>query len=549
MKEKLKALVMMQLKDKIDLSFMATTKKKIAKLVFSVLGLVAITAVIYLLFYLAKLLNIFSLINIVPTSVMVVIFIVMFTLSIITCTYSLMKNLYFSTDNQVLLTLPVSSNLVFASKIIVFYLYELVKNLYFLFPLFLAYGLISALPIYYYIWLVFCFLFVSALPVSIGALLSIIAMYITIVLRNVAWLKWIVFTLCVAACVFVAVTLINMIPENIDLVGSWGTMYWDVQDFLSNVYNSAVPFTAIVVMMVGTLSGLVPIIFSVNTIITFVLVLATIVLCLSLAFIITKPLFCKMASKPFEYKKVINDKQKINKKRSSFLSLVKKEATITFRNHEDSYTFLGVALAMPILILLLNTIFGAMSTRLLGDYMIVCFNLLMILLISLASNGRMASAFSREGACGYLVKTRPVSSHKSMLAKMLVPTCLICVSIVASICIFRFMNNLAILDSIFLCGISLCVYISHMLWSVEMDIMNPQHAQYASTGTHPNNPNETKSSIAMFALAAAFAGIGLFLCMEDASIAWFKVCLIAVIFLVYRIWSFYSKVKYLYKEK
>ena len=89
----LKPLVMMQLKDKIDFSFLKSRKKTITKIVFTILGFVAVTAVCYLMFYISSLLNLFSLLPTVPLTVMVVIFTLMFILSCFTCTIGLMKKL------------------------------------------------------------------------------------------------------------------------------------------------------------------------------------------------------------------------------------------------------------------------------------------------------------------------------------------------------------------------------------------------------------------------------------------------------------------------
>ena len=82
-----------------------------------------------------------------------------------------------------------------------------------------------------------------------------------------------------------------------------------------------------------------------------------------------------------------------------------------------------------------------------------------------------------------------------------------------------------------------------------MDIMNPQSAQYATTGEHTSNPNETKSTVIMFILSVIFVGIALFLSLENIKIAWIKVSIVALALLIFRIWSYLSKIKYYYKEK
>lgn len=545
----LKPLVMMQLKDKIDFSFLKSKKQTISKIVLSVLGFVLITAVIFVLFYVSKLLKLFHLINIIPVSVVVIIFTVMELLSILSCTFRLMQNLYFAKDNQVLLTLPVTTNQVFTSKIIVFYLYELIKNLYFFVPLFLAYGLIAGLPIYFYLWLVVCWVLISALTVSISALLSIFAMLISIFLKNFNIIKIFLFLTIVGLGIWGIVEIINLIPANLDLVGSWGTIFWEIQDFLSAFTTKMYPFTKLTEMVVGGYVGIQPKLFSLTTLWVFLSVLATIVLCIALAFLISKPLFFRMASKPFEYRKITLERRNKNKKRNSFLSSVRMEILNLFRTSEEFVSLLGTAIALPIMILLLNKLFSAMSTSLQGDNMTVSFNFLIILLIALASNGKIASIYSREGSASYLIKTRPSEYRKSLLAKLVPSVVIMSLSILISVGVFRIFSKLSIFNTVLLGLSAVFIYLLHLFWSAEMDVMNPQSAQYATTGSHVSNPNETKSSIAMFFLAFLFFAISLFLSGESINNAWIKVVLIALALLVYRVWSFVNKIKYYYKEK
>lgn len=545
----LKSLVMMQLKDKIDLSFMRTKKSLISKIVLFSLSIILITAVIFVLFMLAKMLRIFSLIDAIPTSVVVVVFTIMQLLSIITCTYSLMKNLYFAKDNQVLLTLPVTTNQIFTSKLIVYYIYELIKNLFFIFPLFFAYGLISGLGFWFFLWLPICIVLISLIPVSIGAFLSIFAMGISMFLKNYNVIRWIIFLLVLAFGIYGVVYVIGLIPENLDIVGSWGIIFWDIQNFLTSFTKFFIPFTYLTQFVVGTQQGMVTHLMTLQTLYVLLGILAFVAVMFGLSFLISRPLFFKMASTPFEYKRKITTKTYKNKLLKPFYSLIRKENFVIFRTSDEVYSLFSVAIAMPILILLLNKIFASMNTRLLGNYMAVSFNLLIILLIAMASNNKIASVFSREGAAGYLIKTRPNGYHKNLIAKFVTYAVVISVSIVVSVIVFSMFNSLSAINVIMLGLTSILVYLSHLLWSAEMDIMNPQNLQYATTGNHVSNPNETKSTIAMLFLAFVFFAISLFLSVENVGVSWLKVMIIALVFVLYRCWSFFSKVKYYYKEK
>ena len=185
-------LTMMQLKEKMNFSFKQNLKKSLFSLSFFVIGFAAITVLCYFLIFFAKKMGIFDLNGSFPTNVLVCVFTVMFVLSVIFTTISLVQSLYFSRDNFVLLTLPTTPSVVFLSKLLVHYVNEMKKNFLFLIPLFIAYGINTKLPFYYYPWVLFLFLLVVTLPVLIGALLSIPAMFLYQAIRKVKGLLYVI---------------------------------------------------------------------------------------------------------------------------------------------------------------------------------------------------------------------------------------------------------------------------------------------------------------------------------------------------------------------
>ena len=48
-----------------------------------------------------------------------------------------------------------------------------------------------------------------------------------------------------------------------------------------------------------------------------------------------------------------------------------------------------------------------MNTKETGDYMVIAFNILIILLVALNANTYAASIFSRDGRSAYLIKVQP----------------------------------------------------------------------------------------------------------------------------------------------
>ena len=180
-KNKLLTLVLMQLKNKLDLNVKNNKKQVLRTVLFSVLKFAIIAGIVYLLLYLSSFFGLFY--NSDFSRVMVIVLTISLALSLISCTIELMRNLYFSEDNKVLITFPVDSNKIFISKLIVFYLYEIKKSFSFLIPITLSCILflstIGKCSIFMLLWMFIPTIFILMLPVLLGALLSIVAMYIT----------------------------------------------------------------------------------------------------------------------------------------------------------------------------------------------------------------------------------------------------------------------------------------------------------------------------------------------------------------------------------
>ena len=106
-------LVMMQLKDKIDMSFLKDRKKAWFKLIWTIVGFVAAVAVIYLVFSLIIQFGLFSFIQTLNFRAFLVLMTVMIILSTISCLVNVTTTLYFAKDNPVLLTMPVKNSTIF----------------------------------------------------------------------------------------------------------------------------------------------------------------------------------------------------------------------------------------------------------------------------------------------------------------------------------------------------------------------------------------------------------------------------------------------------
>lgn len=539
------ALVMMQLKDKLDFSFTASTQKLISKIVFTLLKFIAVAVVAYLLFSVLPLL-VFT--GGVPKELMVFIFGVIFFLSVLSCTAGLMKNLYFADDNKVLITFPVNANLIFLSRLIVFYIFELKKSVFLTIPIFIAFGLVSSISAVYYIWLFFAFIFISAVPVLVGALLSIPAMFVYAFVKKRAYLQIIIYVLSVVAFVLGAVWLIGLIPPEINLIEQRGTIERYIMTGLNWCNDSLYPVNFMVTMLCGYKMSLSYDLFVWQVPAYFGILVGIIAVLWVIGFVVSRPLFFSMMSKTFEFEKIPPKHKKLDIKHKKVFSFFKTQLFSLARSGQAG-TFIGMYVAVPVLIYLLNKIFASMDTRLKGVYMVYSFNLLIMLLPMLASNAVIATLYSRDGRAAYITKTIPVSPQLPLIIKLIPMAVGSAISLVISIIIFASFVSLTTKELVFLCIGIVGMQWGHILWSGLLDLMNPQNEQYATVGEMPDNPNETLSTIIAFIVAAVYALFSFILFPEGVTAACLKLCLIGVVFAVIAAYMYLNKIKVYYYEK
>ena len=544
----LKTLCKMQLKDRINLSFLKSVKQTIFKVVLSLLKFALITVVIYFGFYILSYLRLVSLLPGVPENLFEVIFTCLMLLSIVVCSFGLVKTLYFAKDNFMLLTMPVDRTKVFLSKLIVFYIYEFIRNLNYFLPLLVAYGLINKMPFYYFFWLVLAMFIITLIPVCIGALLSIPLMYIQNFVKSYKFLEYTLVVVLIAGVSVGLILVINSIPANFDLIGTWGTTFWNIQNFLNTFNKIFMPFTWMSIAIVGKRYGISNNLFRLEQWISILIILGGLAIIFGLTYLLVRPMYFHMASTPFEYKKDKVTKTIPNKKQNAFWSGVVKDFKLNFRTPSKFYSLVAVIIGLPTSIFLLNKIYSAMDTRLTGTNMSIAFNILLILLIALSSNTMLAHVYSEEGNARYQLKTNPKPQMNSLVSKLVINVIGMTLSILITVIIFASFLKINVLNTILIFVFIESLYLGHMLHSVELDIMNPQTQRYQTEGDNLSNPNDIKSVIFAFLISIIFAFITYFLISENMNIVWTKVMLVAVVYMLIRTWLFVNKVKVYYKE-
>ena len=552
-------LTKMQLKEKLDFSYTRSFKKTLFHTVFFAIELIAVTAVCFLLFYAANLLKVFD-VNTgkIPSAILVTVFTVMMALSVLFTTVGLVKSLYQSKDNYVLLTFPTTPSMVFLSKLLVYYVYELRKNFLFLVPFFCAYGLFLGYPIYYYPWVLLFFLLIAAIPVLLSALLSMPALFAYMFLKKIKVLQYVLTALLFAGVIALVVYFTLQLPEEINFLKT-GIPRQAISELTGGLARALPPVAWLTQLLIGApyasyvnpngIHTTRPQLFLSSTLPIAAGLLAGIALLIALCFLFSKPLFYKMASKPFEFAKRTKIAPKENNKTPVFFSAIKKEWLIVLRDSSFVSLIAQLVVIMPLAILFLNGLYKAMAKDFIGIQMTVAFNLLIVMLFCLSANKRIAGAYSKDGFSAYLNKVQPTPYGALLFAKLTVNMAVGLVGILLSTLVYSFFYQPETVNLLLFAVAAYAFFIAHLFRSGELDIMNPQYMQYATFSEQSNNPNENKSTLLTFLISFLVAFAVFLLAMENVTAAWIKVTVFAVLFATFRIFSYFIKIKVYYKEK
>ncbi len=547
--KKLFSLVAMQLADKLDFSFTKKFRSALFTIILTLVKFVVVTVAFYLLFMVCSILGVFGLGKEMPDTVIAVIFTIIQLLSIITCTVGLTGSLYKSQDNRVLLTLPVEHNQVFFSKLIMYFVYEIRKNFFFTLPLFIAYGINNSAIFYYYLWLIVGFVLVSLLPVAVGAVLSIPWLYISQFIDKHKVLQGVLIITIVLIIAEVLFKLVSIIPENINIVAQWNNISeYVIKPFLTKFTEIFSPFYYVTLMIVGGTLAISKNIFSGYALLYFLVLIAFLAVCITIAYLLAKPLFFKMASKQFEYEKKVTPPKK-NKVHNRYLSPLFQDLIGNFRSSKYIVNVMLQLLLPSILIFLLNKLYSAMQTSFNGQFMTKAFNMLVLYLTVLSFNNEYACVYSKDGNARFIEKTRPISPWVLTFSRLVPRIIISTISVVCATTFYVYTSGASTFEFVCVAITGSALSVAHLLWSAEMDIMNPQSDQYATLGLEFDNPNVKKATLFALLISAIFAFLVYFLAPSGLNSAFIKLAIISLLFMSSRVYLYFIRVKLYYKER
>ena len=557
-------LSLLQLRDKIDFSWVKSKKTLIQTIVFGVLKFAVVAAltfgVLFLLTYIGFIKTKHD--DILP--IFTIFLGVMFVLSVASATYNLMKSLYFADDNKVLITLPITANKLFISKLFVYYVFEVKRAFDILIPCIVGFLIfeiadykIVEITVWSFIWMIVPVLILVAIQVLIASILSIPFLYIYRFFKKNPILDLVGVAVLVGLGLFGVIKLISLIPPDIDLDVSWPSFVSKFESLIFTLDKYMYPINFYSRVFFGeTARTMSPhYVLAGMTFIKTLIALGAIVVLGLLVFFLIKPFYFKMINKTFEFDKNPNLAQKKNIRHKKYVTYANKEFKLSFRDFDISGSYLAIYIIVPILLYFMDKVISAISTSMRGDNIAIAVNLLLTILPLLASNSTIATLYSKEGRTAYITKTNPVNPFVPLTSKLLFNLIFCVPSIVGCAVIFADFSDLGVGTAIMFALSVLLLQYAHIFFCAAQDLMNPQNEAYATTGSDFNNPNETRATIAAFVVSFVIAGFFYFLLHESITLydsytsAFIRLTIISVALFAGFLYLFIKKIQAFYFEK
>lgn len=377
---------------------------------------------------------------------------------------SVIKNLFRSGDNELMMRFPVTPGAVFASKIAVFIMYQVIFTLVVELPVFIIFGLTTAQTWSYYALLPVVLIFCIVLPLSIANLLAIPVMQISARTKNMFTLSLLVSVIMVAVGFAI---YMHVIQGVVDYMKEEAMSFFskETMGIVSQAAKYIYPSNWFAYMLIGEwrlgaslLSLAVVVIFAVG------------------ALILNKKHYLNTILRDIEGSGATFTMPSKNKVRSATRSTFRREFLDIFRSSNYSFQYLCMAVAAPVMVYNCNKLAASMGENTIGAIIVPALALMVMLIFCAIILSFAASSVSREGENFYLTKIVPVPYRTQVLIKISLYMTVSTASLLVTAVLMFVSKQLSAAHSFSAAGIAFLVSVAVTAFAVRLDTTRPQFA-------------------------------------------------------------------------
>lgn len=327
---------------------------------------------------------------------------------------NVVKNLYMSGDNELLLRFPVSGKEILLAKSIYCFIHNVIINAMVILPFYIIFGVVTSAGPGYYFASFGVMLVAMLLPYAIANLLAIPVMMLVNLVKNQFLLVLIFLIGIICAGFILYMTALSGILTYMKEEGQnmfSAEMIARYRDFAAAAY----PFKWYAILLNGKASGMFT---GADIGLSFLyIVLMTGALGVGAYFTTTRAYY-KTILNGIETEKVSFHKKTPNVQRSVFGTLLHREFFLILRSFNYSFQYLAMAIAAPVMVYYCNDLAATMGKDTVGAAIVPGLTLLVIIIFVTIIVSFASTSISREGNAFYHTKIIPVSYTQQILAKL-----------------------------------------------------------------------------------------------------------------------------------
>jgi hypothetical protein len=382
-------------------------------------------------------------------------------IQLIICTSTLVKALYYSGDNEMLLRFPVNGTQIFIAKSIYVLINNFIIMAAILLPFFISYGVLMDKSFGYFVWASVVTLLSSLLPFFVANVIAIpVMMFVNFIRNKFGIILAIIIIIIAAAFTFYMVVLSTILdylqtrelslfsPEVINGINNFAS-----KSFPSNLYGN---------LLLGRNVGLS----------LLYIVLLTVAIG-AIAFLVVKKWYFKTILDGIENQRASFSKKTKNNPRPVFIALLDREFKMIFRSFNYSFQYLSMAITAPIMVYFCNELAAKIGVESVGDGILPGLSLLVVTIFITIIVSFSATSISREGNCFYQTKIIPVPYSQQILVKFSLYNIVATLSVVACCLALVFAKFISFLDSVFIFFIAELVIITLTSICIRVDTISP----------------------------------------------------------------------------
>lgn len=361
-------------------------------------------------------------------------------------------------DRPILLRLPVKSSTIFLSKFIVVYILSLMASFCIIVPLnIIFYVSIGEFNYLFIIGTLFNVLTYPILPLFLATILLIPYIKIVNFFKNKQLLTLIFYVLLLAG----GFILYSMLLDVFRTLLENGNLKFLFNDdniaILNNLYKFSFPINWYVNISLGT-----------NKLISYIGLFSLFAVAFIISYFLAKVMFYHTLYTN------IPTKDRVYKPKctaySPFVSMLRKEFILTYRDNNNLFSYFAIALAMPLMVYASFTLFRSLLLNAIGLKLDFILGILLLFVFIVLTNTYSASNISREGNAFLKSKAFPYSAKKIFLAKVIFDFIVSSiVTLVSCYLIIRF-SEINVGESLVLVVCGILFSVSQILYGTKMDL-------------------------------------------------------------------------------